>query len=836
MKINLFKFQKEALDNLREKLVSARSFASDKSPQALSFSSPTGSGKTVMMTALFEAILDEPDEQLEWPLDWQSQPDAVILWVSDMPELNEQTRKKIESQSDKVHRVNQLETIDANFDAEQLSGGKIYFINTQKLAKNQPLTNYSDDRKYLIWQTLNNTAQAFREKFYVVIDEAHRGMNTPRAVRTAQTIMQRFLLGYKEVGLDPVPFVIGISATPKRFTNLLENAEHTLHKVIVPTESVRESGLLKDRVVIHHPDEVTKAEMALLAEAARKWESLRLDWEKYCESEQEKIVKPILVVQIENGTKTRLSKTDLSDAITAIENSTGRRLTSKEMAHAMHDTGDLVISERVVRRVDASKIEHDKNIGVVFFKTSLSTGWDCPRAEVMMSFRKAEDHTYIAQLLGRMVRTPLARRVEKNASLNDVHLYLPYFDEDAVQSVIDSLRNTEEVPPSETGSSKNLVILEKSEAMEQVFKFLSDLPTYRVNASRAQSPLRRYFSLARQLTLDDINTASWGEAKSKITSWMANEVNRLKEAGEFEKIARTVSYVDLSTISITNNGENVVEGSGYQVSSSNIDIDRLFEESGRALGNGLHMDFWRSTVNRSRPAFDVKVEAITVSRSKNSLKNLELLAETQFNELYDAHKREINSLKESRKVNYETLRLATAEPVEVSWTLPENIAFSISDDSLSFAKHLYVDKEGQFFTELGPWELEVIKEELANNSVIGWLRNLPRKPWSFEIPYESGGAIRPMFPDIITVRQEADNLVVDIIEPHDPSLSDNFEKAKGLAQFAEKHGHRFGRIELVRKKGNHFYRLDLNKTSNIKDVLLVTSNPQLDKIFEYSAT
>ena len=46
----------------------------------------------------------------------------------------------------------------------------------------------------------------------------------------------------------------------------------------------------------------------------------------------------------------------------------------------------------------------------MFFKMALSTGWDCPRAEVMMSFRRAEDHTYIAQLLGRMVRTPLARR------------------------------------------------------------------------------------------------------------------------------------------------------------------------------------------------------------------------------------------------------------------------------------------------------------------------------------------------------------------------------------------------------------------------------------------
>ena len=39
----------------------------------------------------------------------------------------------------------------------------------------------------------------------------------------------------------------------------------------------------------------------------------------------------------------------------------------------------------------------------------------CPRAETMMSFRRAEDYTYIAQLLGRVIRTPLARRVATNA-------------------------------------------------------------------------------------------------------------------------------------------------------------------------------------------------------------------------------------------------------------------------------------------------------------------------------------------------------------------------------------------------------------------------------------
>jgi hypothetical protein len=43
-----------------------------------------------------------------------------------------------------------------------------------------------------------------------------------------------------------------------------------------------------------------------------------------------------------------------------------------------------------VRRIEASRIEEDRHVGVVIFKMNLSTGWDCPRAEVMMSFRRAE--------------------------------------------------------------------------------------------------------------------------------------------------------------------------------------------------------------------------------------------------------------------------------------------------------------------------------------------------------------------------------------------------------------------------------------------------------------
>ena len=178
MKVTLFDFQREALHPLREKIVAARKFACTDNPQAIAFSAPTGSGKTIIMTALFEAILDQPDGDMAWPLDWEPQPDAVILWVSDMPELNEQTKLKIESKSNKVNRVSQLVTIDAHFDAPRLQGGRIYFINTQKLAVNQPLTNRGDGRQHLIWEALTNTARAIPDRFYVVIDEAHRGMTS----------------------------------------------------------------------------------------------------------------------------------------------------------------------------------------------------------------------------------------------------------------------------------------------------------------------------------------------------------------------------------------------------------------------------------------------------------------------------------------------------------------------------------------------------------------------------------------------------------------------------------------------------------------------------------
>ena len=830
MKVGLFDFQKDALDDLHDRLKRVRTYAAVENPQAVSFSAPTGAGKTIVMAALFEDIFFGTPE-------FDSQPDAVILWISDIPELNEQTRLKIESKSDRI-RVRQIVNIDSSFDEEKLEGGHIYFVNTQKLGTDKLITRYGDGRQYTIWETFTNTAQSAPDKFYVVIDEAHRGMRNGRAAATAQTIIQRFLLGSEEHGLCPMPIVVGVSATPRRFEDLLSETTHTVHKVHIKAEDVRESGLLKDRILIHYPEAATQAEMTMLASAATQWKTMAEQWSKYCKREGEATVKPILVIQVEDGTENALTKTNLDACLTTIESVIGRRLRDWEVVHTFSEIGELDIAGHKVRRIDASRIEEDERVGVVFFKMSLSTGWDCPRAEVMMSFRRAQDHTYIAQLLGRMVRTPLARRIEADASLNDVHLYLPHYDQEAVNAVIEDLKDVENVPPSETGTARELVILNRREGLEDVFEALKERVTYRVNAVRKQSALRRLMGLGRGLTQDRIDGEAWDEVRNLIVRKMTEEIEQLRGSGILEDKVKSITGIDLKTIAVEKQ-TIVLENYGeYTVEAVSTDIERLFSQAGRRLGNGLHMDYWRA--HAEREANEVKVEVVALTQDHDSMQRLESFAENEFYTLYEEHKRSIAPLKEQRRKYYERLCLAASEPQNIPWMLPESIDFNRSPNAPEYEKHLYLERDGKFRADLGNWERDVLKIELQDECVVGWLRNLDRKSWSLEIPYRDAGSIKSMFPDLLIVREDEQGFQFDILEPHDPSRNDNLAKAIGLAEFAEKHWDLFHRIELIRKKRGadgveRYYRLDMGNTAVRNKVLPITSNSQLDQVFDEEA-
>lgn len=89
MKIELFPFQEKALNELRVKTAHALGdYQKSHTPQVISFTSPTGSGKTIIMSALIEDIY-YGDE------DYTDQSNAIFVWVSDSPELNKQSKDTI---------------------------------------------------------------------------------------------------------------------------------------------------------------------------------------------------------------------------------------------------------------------------------------------------------------------------------------------------------------------------------------------------------------------------------------------------------------------------------------------------------------------------------------------------------------------------------------------------------------------------------------------------------------------------------------------------------------------------------------------------------------------
>lgn len=438
----LFPFQKLAVSDLRKKAAMAlNSYRSYKVPQVLSLQAPTGSGKTIIMASFIEDVYFGSEEFTE-------QPDAIFVWLSDSPQLNEQSKQKIDQKADKI-RMDQCVVIsDESFDKEILEDGHIYFLNTQKLGRGANLSYHSDTRQYTIWETIENTAKEKSDRLYFIIDEAHRGMQG-RQAGTATTIMQRFLKGSAEFNLSPVPVVIGMSATAARFTALVGETTSTLQKTIVSPAQVRASGLLKDRIVITYPEDHTKYnDMSVLQAATDEWIDKCKHWYQYTYEQHYANVNPVFVVQVLAGSGSKISDTDLDDVIAKIEERTGERFSEGEVVHTFGSIGTIEINGLSVAHIEPSDIADNRNIKVVLFKENLSTGWDCPRAETMMSFRKAEDATYIAQLLGRMVRTPLQCHVMVDDSLNDVRLFLPYFNKDTVQKVIDELQNSEggEIP------------------------------------------------------------------------------------------------------------------------------------------------------------------------------------------------------------------------------------------------------------------------------------------------------------------------------------------------------------------------------------------------------
>lgn len=461
MKYTLMPYQETASHSIMERLSRAQQ-SSDQTVFALS--APTGAGKTVIATSVFERLLLPSD-------DYTPDPKAVILWLSDNPDLNQQSRFRIEGASSDL--ATRTIEIDNTFNKPTFDPGCIYFLNIQKIGKGTKLTGgaadtndalvaRADTLQVTIWDTIRNTIQSDNHNLYLVVDEAHRGAK--RQNKDKVTILRRMIEGHTPEGhtvpVPPMPTVMGISATPgafKTMINEMSGSRLILDDVEVPVSEVQESGLIKDTVELRIPNEEGASfDGVLVREAARILKESTQRWGDYHQSQDcdgEKVI-PLMVVQMRD----KATPQDLSQAIDAIYEG-WPDIRPNSFAQVFGEHTAIQAGTTLVPYVEPQTVQDRTHIRVLFAKTAVSTGWDCPRAEVMVSYRTAKDKAHITQVIGRMVRSPLTRRIEGNAELNSVLCILPNFDRDAADEIVGMI-NSETGSDSDEGSSDPFVVVE----------------------------------------------------------------------------------------------------------------------------------------------------------------------------------------------------------------------------------------------------------------------------------------------------------------------------------------------------------------------------------------
>ena len=531
MRYTLKDYQDDAIADVLARLGWARNdWHERKSPVAFSLTATTGAGKTVMAAAVIEALFDgNPDH------DFECDPGAVVLWFTDDPSLNEQTRFRLLDASDRIAH-SRLVVIENTFNHEKLEPGKVYFLNAQKLGKksllvrgapekSQESAQYGlpmpDTRAFTMWDTLANTITDEHLTLYLILDEAHRGMKPPSTGDQVEkaTIVQRLVNGANPV--PPVPIVWGISATVKRFNDAMAKAENrtTYPHVVVDPVRVQESGLLKDDIRLDFPTETGRFDTVLLARATRKVTRHIELWRAYAQKEgpaAEPVV-PLLVVQVPNRPSDEL----LLSAFRTIQE-TWPELEPDAMAHVFGDHSPIKLGGFTVPHVAPETVQDCTDIRVLFAKDAISTGWDCPRAEVLVSFRPAKDETHITQLLGRMVRTPLARRVPGNDLLNSVECVLPHFDRSAAARVARTMLGDREHDDDGSGGGAGRRVLlapadmEVNQAIpEAMWEAFDALPSQTL-PRKAARPVRRLPALAQALSRDGLRPDARKEAYQKL--------------------------------------------------------------------------------------------------------------------------------------------------------------------------------------------------------------------------------------------------------------------------------------------------------------------------------
>lgn len=840
MRFELKNYQIEATAKVLKALARSRSdWHEHEDRTAFALSSTTGSGKTVIAATVIEALLHGSSE-----FDFEADPTAVVLWVSKDPSLNEQTRSRFIESADRIP-VSDLVLLDKTYPEQSLQTGTVYFINPDKLRDNADFVKHTDSRHVTFWEILRATIADPGKTLYMVLDEAHEGMKEQAS--GDKTIVQKIINGN---GANPaMPVVWGISATVARFDKAMTKADAFTKRqnVQISPKDVQDSGLLKNTLTLDIPDEPGDYETAMVRDAAIDFVDVCERWTKYGESQGlETPVNPLLVIQIPNkadGEKdSEKGRNDENDLILRVLETVRKHWAAMPMdsvAHVLGDRATIEVGAYEIPRVAPQDVQGQTDIRILIAKDAVSTGWDCPRAEVLVSLRPGRDHEYVTQLLGRMVRTPLAQSTSEER-LNAAACYLPRFTKETAKVVAEEIMGMREPSNGVPGASLAKVLLKpvmlqaNGNVAEDVWNLIEGLPS-QTKPTATPKPIKRLMMATQALSRDGIVPKADKVAHTRLFQVLDDFFDEHKDKVEAEK--QQIMTAEVRRIKAVR-GESVSTDETARRDADDATVDDALRHLRRILGakvaNGYLSRDMQAAINQAiESGQDPSTIDITSVRARvaamgmirvpdgtDSVRDVvEDAADLMVRNWLSEHSSAIKHLPDSRKPTYEQLKDMAREPEDAAIEIKtEDQVDTVDTDRNRLPtakKHVLATANGDYpiDAKLNRWERQVIKVESEKVETVGWYRNpSSASKHALRIPYRipASGLWKSVQPDLIFVTKTDGGLRPSIVDPHSAHQGDTSPKVKALAQYADKHGDIYERIIFIGvEKDGGLYGIDL---------------------------
>ena len=395
------KFQQKAVRQLVDMTIEQLRWPGMR--RTIIFKAPTGAGKTVMASQLLADLTEELQSRGDCPVQ-----QVAYIWIAPN-KLHQQSYFKMKNYFTETRLLRAVMYDELDHAEGYIHPGEILFVNWESINKEKNIMVRDTEQNSSLFEITRRTQQEHGLPIIVVIDEEH--LFWSKTADKSKKVLEQ---------IQP-KVEIRISATPKSHSDNIVNIPR---EAVVAEEMIKRQVILNPDITEGYNDE-RELNQHLIDCALRKRNQLAAAYRRMGAG-----VNPLLLIQLPN---------DTNESMTAEDQAIAEQVKTylAQVEGIDQDNGRLAVwLSKEKANLDGLEAP-DNRAEVLLFKQAIALGWDCPRAAVLLIFRKLQSDTFTIQTVGRILRMPEQRFYTDNM-LNVGYVYTD-ISKDHIQIVAEDM-------------------------------------------------------------------------------------------------------------------------------------------------------------------------------------------------------------------------------------------------------------------------------------------------------------------------------------------------------------------------------------------------------------